>query len=117
MDALKVKVLTEMIDSFKKNWKSFPKKCCEGSSRAVMDVFGFPMVKGIFISENGKITNHWWNITPEEEILDITARQFDETLSDIYIVNKDSPEARVHYKEGVHYIEGNEYTYLASLFE
>ena len=60
---------------------------------------GFPVLYGYLIDENGEERTHYLNLCQEsDELVDLTAHQFDRSLLKIFIIPKDSEEARKRYE-------------------
>lgn len=75
MDTKTIEQLSVIRENLSKGFKFFPLDCCWISSQKVKETLG--------------------------EIIDITARQFDERLPDVYVLDGNSQEAQSHYLEGV----------------
>ena len=74
----------------------FPYSCCFESSTFVNVMLGFKLVRGRFIVR-GKRIKHYWNETPGDEIVDLTASQFFAELPEVFILPRDSDRARTYY--------------------
>ena len=82
-------------------YRGFPSGCCQSAHLAVEKQFGFEAVFGVFVDSQGNGHRHHWNES-DEEIVDLTAGQFDDKLPDVHVVAKDSDGARRHYIPGVY---------------
>jgi hypothetical protein len=99
MDSKILEKLIEIRERLKKENKKFPKHLCGLASSEVFDELGFDIFEGGFM-DNGKIKAiHYWNVTPENEIVDLTAGQFGD-FPDVYVINKDSEKAKKYYCGG-----------------
>ncbi len=94
-----LETLSKIRNNLKQKHTNFPRKCCDLSSFEIFDTLGFNVFCGAWIEQ--KITRciHYWNVSPDEEIIDLTARQFGD-FPEIYILKQNSEEAQKHYRGG-----------------
>ena len=75
----------------------FPKDDCDDATTEVGKRFGFKICYGEF-RINGESHSHYWNESDDGYIVDLTARQFSPDVPEVFILPRDSDEARRHYK-------------------
>lgn len=98
MDKKALAKLREIRERFSLEYIFFPLDCCEIASKIIETKLGFARMRGRFVDTiNNYREPHCWNVTPDGEIVDITADQFDEKIPEIYVLNGDSPEAKKRY--------------------
>ena len=95
-----VEKLKNLRDVMKKEFKSFPHKCCREAVRRGCNL-GLEETFGLFIDDGGLGNNHHWN-KKDGRIYEITARQFSDSLPEIYILDENSEEAKARYVEGTY---------------
>ncbi len=80
-------------------FRDYPKGCCWVVSERVWHELGMPVVYGFFM-KNGTAYEHYWNYNPDlDEIIDLTACQFEPEIPGILVLPRESPEARRMYME------------------
>ena len=101
MDNKTLEILIEIRNQLKREDAKFPCNCCDWASDMVQEQLNFKQVLGVFIDITGRKYGHYWNVSSQGEIVDLTAGQFDKTLPDIYVLPKDSLVAQERYVEKV----------------
>jgi len=104
MDTQTIQQLQELRASLSRKHGGFPLDYCRISSDAVNSAFGFKTTFGLFIDNQGIGHGHHWNLTPQGQVVDITATQFEREIPNVYVVDNDSLEVQKHYLEGVYYM-------------
>lgn len=121
-----IEEMKEFASKFKEKYLSFPYFCCEEVALSLHDLYGYFIVKGGYV---GNLDNRFLNISerwgvPEvsknpgishttnydndlEVYIDLTAFQFDKSLPEILIMDKDDPRVSAfnagETKQGVIY--------------
>lgn len=82
----------------------FPKDCCTYVATRAQRSLDLNVVSGLFIDGDEIGHNHTWNETSEGYIVDLTASQFSGNFPQVYVLPKDSHEAKERYWPGVFYM-------------
>jgi len=80
------------------SYQLFPTGYCELAANSLEKQFNLKVVTGLFVLANGQGTPHTWNLdVTTNEIIDLTADQFDPSLGPLLRTNLNSPLAKKHY--------------------
>jgi len=95
--------LEALVNDLSSRLKIFPHLCCELAATRVMQLgIGLTYVDGTFTQGIGGHT-HSWNMSSELGVyVDVTARQFSDSLPSILVVPIESEFARKHYLRDWH---------------
>lgn len=90
-------LLNDIVRDAERFLRVFPNGCCLYTSGKVKETLGLEMVYGYFIKD-GYGMEHYWNLDSGRSLLlDLTARQFDESLPRVLMIPVDSRYAEEHY--------------------
>jgi hypothetical protein len=79
-------VIKEIKEKVNDELSCFPHGCCTYSSGKIESKTKLEMIDGWFLVD-GVGHDHYWNYDPKtDSFVDITAKQFDSSLPEIYIV-------------------------------
>ncbi len=96
-------VIGDLLDLRKRlssGLRGYPAGCCLYTSARVEWESGLVRVDGHYIDDDGFAYQHSWNLDPETgKYVDLTANQFDHTLPEIVILDRNSEEAQRRYLE------------------
>ena len=96
MDEPDFERLEQIREDFFQRIHFFPEGCCRGAAVRINNVAGYKLVRGKFYFE-GRQFDHYWNETPDGEIVDLTASQFSDRFPRIFVTSKHSDLAKNHY--------------------
>lgn len=78
--------------------RPFPETYCRTCSMDIALKLDFTMVFGAFVDTKEEPHGHYWTVTEDNEIVDLTAGQFGR-FPKYFILNIESEEAKRHYIE------------------
>ncbi len=88
--------LERIRNELSRKFFGFPEGCCCGSAVRINDLLGYELVRGKFHLGERQFV-HYWNETPNGEIVDLTARQFSPEFPEILVTSRHSDLAKNHY--------------------